>query len=268
MEYAVTLSDHQYLKDKREFMLRCAANPAWTLMAVEHGRFEYRIQGARGEAGTGDIVVCPPYLDFHRKTLTPLTFHYIKCNWTAPNANRHLELQDRLHDLFAYKVTIGDSDRLRSNYSCLQEAAGRLSEPERAWKNHLVNDLWLQIERESNRLSRISGIRDKLMLEAKEWLELHLDKESSIADAASRFHLHPVHFARRFRSCFGVTPSRYVTECRIEKAKRLLCQSDYTIDHIAQLCGYDNGFYFSRIFTKETGTNPSEYRKRHAPRYP
>jgi AraC-like DNA-binding protein len=38
-------------------------------------------------------------------------------------------------------------------------------------------------------------------------------------------------------------------------------QTEYTLDHIARLCGYENGFYFSRVFTHYSKVNPSQYRK-------
>ena len=55
----------------------------------------------------------------------------------------------------------------------------------------------------------------------------------------------------------------YVVSIRIEAAKNLLTSSDITISEIASLVGYDNSLYFSRLFTKHTGTSPTAYRNAH-----
>lgn len=268
MEYAIKVRDYRFWKDKSSFVLPFSIDYAWTLLAVEEGSFRYRINGKTGEAKSGDIVLCPPNIEFHREMTSPLTFHYIKCVSSDPNEQQHADIRSWAQELFAYKVTIGERDRLLSNFRNLQSVVYMDDANSRTWRNHLVNDVWIMIRREASRLSRLSGIRDELMMDAKDWIEQHVDEEITVRDIASRYHLHPVHFTRRFRQVFGTTPSRHMAACRIEKAKKLLLQTEYTIDHIAKLCGYDNGFYFSRIFTKWTNLNPSEFRSTHAPQYP
>lgn len=268
MQLPMAVRDHRYWKEKRSFVFPASTDYAWTLLAVEEGRFRYEIDNADGEARSGDIVICPPYVEFRRAMLSPLSFHYIKCLSADEQQLPQANIPSWIRDLFAYKITIADQDRLYSNFRNLLSVCELEDPSSERWRSHLVNDIWLLVQREADHVSQISGIRDKLMLEAKAWIETHFDEPISIRTAADRFHLHPVHFARRFRTCFGVAPSQHIAACRIGKAKRLLRQSDYTIDHIAQLCGYDNGFYFSRVFTKHEGLNPSEYRKIYAPPFP
>ncbi|MGN0242538.1 MAG: helix-turn-helix domain-containing protein [Lachnospiraceae bacterium] len=69
-------------------------------------------------------------------------------------------------------------------------------------------------------------------------------------------------FIRRFTNYTGISPRQYITNIRIEKAKSLLANNDFTIAEIAGFVGYQDALYFSRIFKKETGYSPSQYRKR------
>lgn len=70
------------------------------------------------------------------------------------------------------------------------------------------------------------------------------------------------HFLKLFKENNGTTPQNYLTLCRIENAKRLLTETDYSIRHIAESVGFTDALYFSKVFKKTVGLTPSEYRKR------
>ncbi len=69
------------------------------------------------------------------------------------------------------------------------------------------------------------------------------------------------HFLKLFKENNGTTPQNYLTLCRIENAKRLLTETDYTIRHIAESVGFTDSLYFSKVFKKNVGLTPSEYKK-------
>ena len=56
--------------------------------------------------------------------------------------------------------------------------------------------------------------------------------------------------------------SKYLTYLRIEHAKRLLATGIYTVGQVAQLCGFTDQLYFSRVFKKETGCTPTTFKYR------
>lgn len=59
-----------------------------------------------------------------------------------------------------------------------------------------------------------------------------------------------------------MTPQQYITDIRVTKAKELLLYSSFNITEIASIVGYDNSFYFSRIFKKNTALSPREYKNK------
>ena len=69
-------------------------------------------------------------------------------------------------------------------------------------------------------------------------------------------------FIRWFRELMGETPAAYVATVRIRLAKEALALTDKTIDQIASLYGYPNRHYFSRVFTRQVGCGPAEFRAR------
>lgn len=80
-------------------------------------------------------------------------------------------------------------------------------------------------------------------------------------ELAQRFHLNANYCCSLFQSRVGTTFSHYVMNIRLEKAKELLCVEDLPINRVGELVGYDDIFYFSKIFKKEIGLAPSEYRR-------
>ena len=67
-------------------------------------------------------------------------------------------------------------------------------------------------------------------------------------------------FIRCFKQYTGTTPMRYIVSLRITNAQVLLETTDYNVTEIGNIVGYDNPLYFSRIFKKQKGVSPSEYR--------
>lgn len=82
-----------------------------------------------------------------------------------------------------------------------------------------------------------------------------------IEEYAKNQHMSVCWFIRCFKSYMGVTPMQYLISIRMNRAKELLRNTDYSIQEISSLVGYENPLYFSRLFQRQTGRPPSVYRK-------
>ncbi len=69
------------------------------------------------------------------------------------------------------------------------------------------------------------------------------------------------YFRYLFKKVYGSSPVKYINSIRIDTAKELLSTNDYSIGRIAEIVGFPDIYYFSNMFKKETGVNPSDYRK-------
>ncbi|MFG1796443.1 helix-turn-helix domain-containing protein [Nocardia sp. NPDC049149] len=83
----------------------------------------------------------------------------------------------------------------------------------------------------------------------------------TLADIAGEVHLSVYHLVRVFRKATGTTPHRFLTTLRVEAAKRLLRDTELSIDQIAPRCGFGSTGALSNAFLRHTGTRPSVYRK-------
>ncbi|THF75700.1 helix-turn-helix domain-containing protein [Cohnella fermenti] len=246
---------------KKQFLLDHDTDASWTMFAVESGQFAYRIGEREGEAGFGDIVVCPPGIAFHRRTITPLSFHFIKFDWEEQPSPEEAELRSG-------RWTIKDADRLLSTYRYLKEiGSGIRQEPGHGRMKHMVEDLWRQLEMERSRAASEAdseaGEPDPDMQEARRWLQEHAFEPFAMRELSDALGISPVQLTRRFRAAYRSTPSDFTTGLRLGRACRLLEETSLPLDRIAQQCGYENGFYLSRVFTSKLGMTPSAHRKLH-----
>ena len=89
----------------------------------------------------------------------------------------------------------------------------------------------------------------------------HYSEDISIDEYAQNNHVSVSWFIRNFKQCTGSTPMQYILSQRIYNAEILLRENIYNVTEIAQIVGYDNPLYFSRIFKKIKGVSPSESKK-------
>ncbi|WP_270167262.1 helix-turn-helix domain-containing protein [Paenibacillus sp. SYP-B4298] len=79
---------------------------------------------------------------------------------------------------------------------------------------------------------------------------------------AERFHYSTRYLARVFKRKYGRSPLDYIMQLRMEQAKSLLARSDAPVSHIARSVGYTDMYYFSRLFKKNTGVTPAQFKLR------
>lgn len=83
---------------------------------------------------------------------------------------------------------------------------------------------------------------------------------SAFIAACGRSH---EHVCRTTHQRFGMTPTQYVNQIRIQHAAHLLRSDDLSIEDLALQCGFENTGYFYRLFRQSYGTTPKTYRRRH-----
>ncbi|WP_433125647.1 GlxA family transcriptional regulator [Micromonospora sp. CA-240977] len=87
-----------------------------------------------------------------------------------------------------------------------------------------------------------------------------------VDDLAARFAMSPRHFQRLFARETGLTVGRYLTELRLETAKRLLVQSDLGLDAVATRAGFGSAESLRRVFGERLGSTPGAFRERFSTR--
>lgn len=102
-----------------------------------------------------------------------------------------------------------------------------------------------------------NGIVDSMT----EYIRSNFNSSISLRDLSDRFHISLSYASQLFKKETGRTFSDYMTGLRMEYARGLLRNSDLTVNGIAEKTGYDDFLYFRKVFKKQTGSTPTEYRR-------
>lgn len=111
----------------------------------------------------------------------------------------------------------------------------------------------VQIKREESS----SSVIDK----AKEYIERQYHKDISLDEVSKEVNISPYYFSKLFKEETGENFIEYLTNLRMNKAKELLSNTDMSMKEICCQIGYSDPNYFSRIFKKNIGVTPTEYKE-------
>ncbi len=93
------------------------------------------------------------------------------------------------------------------------------------------------------------------------YLQNHLEEDISLSLLADEFHLNAQYISQLFKSEIGVGFLTYLTNIRMENARKLLVSTSLSIGEISSRCGYADYRVFTKAFKKNEGITPSQYRR-------
>lgn len=148
----------------------------------------------------------------------------------------------------------------------------RDSLPDTTWfrkqykKFYTLEDMfdWLKgwITEEYDRYMKLKTNRDSKPIRlAKQYINENYNKTITLEEVSSIIGFNPAYFSSMFKKETGQNFIDYITKIRINNAKYYLLQTDLNVEDIAADVGYSDTKYFTKLFKKLTGLNPSEYRK-------
>ena len=97
--------------------------------------------------------------------------------------------------------------------------------------------------------------------QVRSYIAQNLGRQLSLSSLAEIADMSPNYFIALFRQSIGMTPHRYVTQQRLEYARKLLAQTEVPLLEIAQRCGFQDQSQFTTIFRRYNGVTPGQYRR-------
>ncbi|MBC3795588.1 PocR ligand-binding domain-containing protein [Acetobacterium tundrae] len=111
----------------------------------------------------------------------------------------------------------------------------------------------IQHHRKSKNRTAIEGI--------KGFIRNNYDKNRTLEEIADSVYLSPFYVSRIFKESQNMTVMDYVTKVKLDEAKKMLRNPRYKIEEIAMTLGYSDGSYFSKVFRRNEGMTPTQFRQ-------
>ncbi len=103
---------------------------------------------------------------------------------------------------------------------------------------------------------------DQPIIKVQHWLQANIDKPLSLEQLANLANVSVRTLIRRFHSALKITPTAYIQQVRVEKARELLEFTTFPVNKVAWSVGYEDPSAFGKLFHKIQGLSPGEYRRR------
>ncbi len=122
-------------------------------------------------------------------------------------------------------------------------------------KEEIPGDIVIRLASEESQENHNKSIHD-----AKRFILEHIQDDICVDDIADTVHLNSSYLMRLFKKETGFSILEYITNERIRLAKEILLDTDYPVTRVAELVGYPNYSYFTKIFKKSVGVGPKNFR--------
>ncbi|MFR5601403.1 MAG: response regulator [Lachnospiraceae bacterium] len=103
-------------------------------------------------------------------------------------------------------------------------------------------------------------IHSKVAEAIEQYICDHYMQDISMQDAAKMMNYSEAYFCKLFKQCFQKNFTTFLTEYRVEQAKKLLESPTVNVKEVGKQVGYPDSNYFAKVFKRVTGSSPSEYR--------
>ncbi len=240
------------------YTLRLRTVPDYNFIYVIRGRVVWVIDECPHPLGCGDLVLVPPHVKHHAHSLTQrvtlgsvhvdvfLPGRQDVLSLLQPPRQQHVPRGSRLDGFFRgvmAEFARGDDDASHRMFP--------------GWAHLIVHEYIAHNAREGLIHPRaVNPVVVSLLHE----LDRRMAETVTLPQLAATSGFSAQHLNLIFRRALGMTPLQYHLRARIDRAAALLREGRLTVHAIARQVGFDDAYYFSRMFRKQHGQSPAQYR--------
>lgn len=224
------------------------------------GRGAVTLSGIKREVAAGQLILIPPGVPHKYEADRTIPWNIYWFHFSGDQAGEYAELLG--FDTDRALIQVADTDELVRQFERLYSAVVS------AFSDSALVNASTEL---SKTLSMANGLKtgryrksrqsEQRILASIEYITRQYAVPHTLEELAQNAGLSVPHFVTLFRQQTGTSPLRYLTRVRLRHACELLDLTDRPVSDIAGAVGYEDAFYFSRLFRKHLGFSPSKYRK-------
>ncbi len=161
-----------------------------------------------------------------------------------------------------YHIMLAMENAWNQNYGMVAEERYELPSEFHSWQEieHWLEELYHKTAGIFSNTQYSNEVVQAVM-KAKQYVDDHFDEHLVSSDLAAQFNLSRSYFSICFGKIVGIPFNEYLRNVRLDKAKEYLWKTSKSISEVANIVGYEDEKYFSKVFKKIVGISPVEYRK-------
>ena len=224
----------------------------YDVWVVTSGVMQIKINEEKYVLRRGDIFVFYPYVEYDAKCLSnSCSFIFIHFDFKSNLDMRALE-QFGLNGFFDYIMIKNESD-LFLNFLDVHERDKNLLHM--SLKGYLITLLskLIKIRKEMRASNNKNLSPSAKLLPALEYVAENINTQIKIKALADTVFLSEKYFCSLFKETYGLSPMKYITNFKLDRALEYLSEGPYTVKDVALILGYTDQFVFSKAFKKKFG---------------
>ena len=234
---------------------------------ITKGSGEFIINGTPHKAESGKLFVIVPGTEYEARTAEGgmLEYYFVRFDCAISYEEKEQWHFDKLkEDEFPLSgmYVLQNAPQVINLYEQLYHLWQRRGQVVTMRRKILFQELLLSIVQDL-RAQEVTGSTTLAIERTIDYMVTHYKKNLTLDELAHIAGLSNSHYSRLFKKYSGYSPIDYLTHLRMDRAKELLALSDYRLKAVARSVGYQDEFYFSRIFKKVVGESPSSFAQKH-----
>lgn len=252
--------------ENNNYNLERRATRSHILAYVYSGEGEIILGGNRFPLRSGALFYIPPESQMKLRTqknrllhFYSILFHYGQLRWEGDSIQWKHDIKN---PIYSKDVTyFEESPMLLDIYRNIYRVWARKGigyEWKAKWLFQQLLDVLIQMIHHSSEHQQRNVI---IIEDTIDYIQNNLHRSLDRHMLAERACMSKSHFSITFKQHTGYSPSQFITRIRLDRAKQLLRETNMPIYKISEEIGYTDSFYFTRLFRKDTGMSPREFRK-------
>lgn len=250
-----------YYRSAKGHNMKREKHDDWLILYCIEGKASVKIKRKTYSVTPGDLVVLPKGLphSYCADKVDPWTIYWV--HFKGKKASAYMDNIGSIEDGPVFRI--GTRIKLISNFRELIDIGSTengYSVPAFLYAANLFKQMlsYITLVKHETRRHQIG----KFNLEQIHLLmEKLIDNHLTLDDLAAYTNVSKYHFAKKYKQMTGYTPIAHFIDLKMKRASYLLDMGNKTISEISYTLGYDDPYYFSRIYKKVTGRSPRGYRK-------
>ncbi len=248
------------------FVLERPANPRWVLNPKQNkdwyalsyvvsGSVQYRFGGETVCAKKGNVVFIKTDQLYSAKSDPEDPWHFFSVAFSLEYMDE--DSKKLLHSL-PNVFTSSDSSRMAENFAELHRIWSAKGPGYLMKGRSLILDILYILLSDESRRQKASTHYAKIA-RVVDMMRANCERSYSLAELCAMTGLSPSYFRQLFKEMTGMSAIQFQNQQKIQRAKDLILSQNCNVTEAAQAVGFSDIYYFSRMFRKLTGQNPSEY---------